>query len=132
MKQISAGVLIVNSGRILLGHSTHNTHWDIFKGKIDPGETAIEAALRELKEESGISLKANDIKDLGQFSYTKKKNLHLFLYEDAVGIDAQSCHCESKVDDRFPEMDDFKWVDYSEVGNFCTKPMTKVLKQILG
>lgn len=49
MKQISAGVLIVNSGRILLGHSTYGTHWDIFKGKIDPGETAIEAALRELK-----------------------------------------------------------------------------------
>lgn len=131
MKQISAGVLIVNSGRILLGHSTNNTHWDIFKGKMEPGETAIEVALRELKEESGISLKSNDIKDLGQFSYTKKKNLHLFIYEDPNGIDPQSCYCDSKVEDKFPEMDDFRWVDYSDIEKFCVESMTKVLKQIL-
>lgn len=131
MKQVSAGVLVVRDGRILLGHSTHNIHWDIFKGKVDSGETPMQAALRELKEESGISLKDKDIKDLGQFSYTKKKNLHLFLHEDVVGIDAASCYCESQVDERFPEMDDFKWVEYSEIGKFCVESMTKVLTKIL-
>jgi len=33
----------------------HPTRWDLPKGHIDPGETEIECALRELREETGIS-----------------------------------------------------------------------------
>ena len=37
----------------------HPKRWDLPKGHVDPGETDIECALRELAEETGIA--ANDI-----------------------------------------------------------------------
>ena len=132
MKQVSAGVLITRKGNLLLGHATNNKHWDIFKGKIEIGESPIEAAIRELKEESGISVTAENLEDLGEFSYTKKKNLHLFLYVDSdEKIDAGDCYCHAKVGDDHPEMDAFKWVDFSEIGCYCVASMTKVLNKIL-
>jgi len=38
----------------LLLHNARG-HWDFPKGGIDPGESKVEAALRELKEEAGIT-----------------------------------------------------------------------------
>src|SRR5688572_32975 len=32
----------------------YGRHWDFAKGHVDPGETDIEAAIRELREETGI------------------------------------------------------------------------------
>lgn len=32
----------------------HGGYWDLPKGKLEPGETKLEAALRELQEETGI------------------------------------------------------------------------------
>jgi bis(5'-nucleosidyl)-tetraphosphatase len=57
-KQVSAGIIVY--------HRLHNEpeylllqyaagHWDLAKGKLEAGETKIEAALRELMEETGIS-----------------------------------------------------------------------------
>ena len=56
----SYGVLIVRGDPIdsfLL--MKHPTRWDFPKGHIDPGETEVECALRELFEETGI--RAEDI-----------------------------------------------------------------------
>ena len=52
----SYGVLIVRGDPIesfLL--MRHRTRYDVPKGHIDPGETQIECALRELEEETGIT-----------------------------------------------------------------------------
>jgi len=53
---ISCGVLVVRGDPIeqfLL--MRHADRWDLPKGHVDPGETDIECALRELEEETGIS-----------------------------------------------------------------------------
>jgi 8-oxo-dGTP pyrophosphatase MutT (NUDIX family) len=56
-QQYSAGVVVYRSnhdGRIyLLLHYPHG-HWDLPKGKMEPGESQQQAALRELFEETGI------------------------------------------------------------------------------
>ena len=53
-------------------------HWDYPKGHLDPGETPMQAALRELKEETGIS-DATVLDGFGQeisyFFRDKKKGL---------------------------------------------------------
>jgi len=60
MKQIySAGIIvyrIINYQQqyLLLQHA-HGGHWSFPKGKIEPGESKQEAALRELHEEAGIN-----------------------------------------------------------------------------
>jgi 8-oxo-dGTP pyrophosphatase MutT (NUDIX family) len=55
----SAGIAIVYNGKILLGHSTgrkSNTGYGISKGGIDEGESKLEAAIRETREEFGIKI----------------------------------------------------------------------------
>ena len=53
MQERSAGTVIVCNGEYLLLHY-ESGHWDFPKGKIEEGETPEQAALRELKEETGI------------------------------------------------------------------------------
>lgn len=55
----SAGLAIVYQGMVLLAHSTGNswqTGYGLPKGGIDPGESPIDAAIRETREELGIKV----------------------------------------------------------------------------
>ena len=46
----------------------HADRWDLPKGHVDPGETEIQCALRELQEETGIT--AADIEPIEGFRFT--------------------------------------------------------------
>ena len=76
---VSCGTLIVNpAGQLLLCHVTGTAKWDIPKGMQDDGETTLEAAMRELREEAGIVVfDADRFIDLGLFDYRPDKRLHL-------------------------------------------------------
>jgi 8-oxo-dGTP pyrophosphatase MutT (NUDIX family) len=55
----SAGIAIVWQGQVLLAHTTgrnFKTGYGIPKGGIDPGETELQAAIRETFEEVGIKV----------------------------------------------------------------------------
>jgi 8-oxo-dGTP pyrophosphatase MutT (NUDIX family) len=43
------------SAQVLLVRSKHNPHWIFPKGHVEPGETATQAALRELGEEAAVT-----------------------------------------------------------------------------
>ena len=57
----SCGLVVFNTNKILLlKYSTNDAqgeggHWDFPKGHVEPNETEIGTALRELEEETGIS-----------------------------------------------------------------------------
>jgi 8-oxo-dGTP pyrophosphatase MutT (NUDIX family) len=131
-KRLSCGIVILNSGReLLLCHVTGQNHWDLPKGGIDPGETPIEAALRETREEAGLRLGPETLLDLGRFTYTNKKNLHLFATL-MPRFDLKELHCESRYMDRhagrqLPEMDGYGWFAFDRVGALCTPKMAQVL-----
>ena len=50
----AAGGIVIRDGEILLVHRERYDDWSLPKGHVDPGETWEEAALREVREETGL------------------------------------------------------------------------------
>jgi 8-oxo-dGTP diphosphatase len=50
----SAGGVVVRDGRVPLVHRGRYDDWSLPKGKLEPGETWEQAALREVREETGL------------------------------------------------------------------------------
>lgn len=75
--QYSAGLVIIYDNKILLGHTTGRKwygSYSIPKGMIELGESALDAAIRETREEVGISISKNLIdKHEHTFTLTSRK-----------------------------------------------------------
>jgi 8-oxo-dGTP pyrophosphatase MutT (NUDIX family) len=76
----SAGVIVTDRQRILLGHATNSPRWDIPKGIAEQGESFVAAAVRELEEETGLLVSAGALRDLGVHAYLPGKDLALFAW----------------------------------------------------
>ncbi|MGA8117547.1 MAG: NUDIX domain-containing protein [Actinocatenispora sp.] len=50
----AAGVVVDDTGRVLLGRRSDNGRWSLPAGAIDPGEQPAEAVVREVYEETGV------------------------------------------------------------------------------
>lgn len=83
MKKITAAVVMIDKdGNILGCHGTgkpKNYGFDFPKGEVDDGERDIDAAIRELHEETSIILSRDNLVDIGVYPHNKKKDIHLFL-----------------------------------------------------
>ena len=131
---VSCGTLVLDTnGRLLLCHVTHTAAWDIPKGMRDPGETSLEAAMRELREEAGVAFDAARFQDLGEFDYRRDKRLHLFRVDagDELGDLAQLA-CTSyfphpKTGKPTPEMDGFRWAGRDQISQLCWPRMGALL-----
>ena len=131
---VSCGTLVLNStGQLLLCHVTGTAAWDIPKGMRDPGESELEAAMRELREETGLSFEATSFRDLGPFSYRRDKRLHLFMVEPGPGLDSLAhLHCSTTFPHHVtgvetPEMDGYRWAARGEVKGLCWPRMGALL-----
>ena len=56
----AGGIVVDDSGDMLL--IRRNNRWDLPKGKVEAGETIIQAALREVEEETGIKVENSKLK----------------------------------------------------------------------
>jgi 8-oxo-dGTP diphosphatase len=50
----AAGGVVTRDGKVLLVHRPRYDDWTLPKGKLDPGESFEEAAVREVEEETGL------------------------------------------------------------------------------
>lgn len=81
----SAGGVVVRGGLVAVVHRPHRLDWSLPKGKLEPGESDEDAALREVLEETGweavIEL------DLGTVGYTvedgRPKSVRYYLMRAA-------------------------------------------------
>ena len=78
----SAGILVFrieNSTRHFLLLHYRSGHWDFPKGHLEKGETAAQAALRELREETGIRDVAllHGFQEKMSYAFTQRKR-HIF------------------------------------------------------
>jgi 8-oxo-dGTP pyrophosphatase MutT (NUDIX family) len=135
MKKLSCGVVILaNDGEILVGHATRTPRWDIFKGGVEEGETPVDTARRELYEESGLVVNRSQLQDLGHFTYTPKKDLHLFLWRVSEKENPKNLKCTSYIKtetDSFPEFDTFAWMSVSEFSSKTGKSMGPIIELIV-
>lgn len=110
-KEKSAGIVIFleKSKEILFLLLHYPTgHWDFVKGKIESGETESETALREAKEETGIS----DLKFID--GYKEKINYNFqyegeLIYKEVVFFLAKTETEEIKISH---EHLDYSWLNY--------------------
>ncbi len=72
----SAGLVLVDRGRILLCHPTRapwRGTWTIPKGEIGPGELDLDAALRETREEIGVDVPPGLARPGGVIDYVDRR-----------------------------------------------------------
>jgi 8-oxo-dGTP pyrophosphatase MutT (NUDIX family) len=131
---VSCGVLVVNPRReLLLCHVTHTAKWDIPKGMQDPHEDALQAAMRELREEAGLAFAPARYHDLGGFAYRPGKRLHLFRVDAGDELESlDHLACTSFFPHRVtgkpvPEMDGYRWAARADVAALCWPRMAQVL-----
>jgi 8-oxo-dGTP pyrophosphatase MutT (NUDIX family) len=87
------------------------------KGHVDPGETPIQAAEREVREEAGIV--ARPVRELGESRYwyrrdgrTIGKSVHFFLFE----------YLEGDTEDHDDEVEEARWIGLGEARDTLTYP----------
>ena len=67
----AAGGLIVRDGRVAVVHRPKYDDWSLPKGKLDPGESWEDAAVREVEEETGV--RARIVAELAPAHYRDRK-----------------------------------------------------------
>jgi 8-oxo-dGTP pyrophosphatase MutT (NUDIX family) len=131
---VSCGTLVVDDqGRLLLCHVTGTGKWDIPKGLMDPGEDTLQAAMRELREETSLAFEAARFVELGRFDYRRDKALHLYRV-DAGGelpslghLACQSFFPHYVTGKPTPETDGFRWATRDEIARLCWPRMAGCL-----
>ncbi|WP_051971514.1 NUDIX hydrolase [Massilia sp. 9096] len=131
---VSCGTLVVDKDhRLLLCHVTGTAKWDIPKGMQDPGESELQAAVRELREESGLAFGADRFEELGRFDYRRDKALHLYKVDVGDTLpDLGHLVCTSYFPHHVtgkptPEMDGFRWATRAELARLCWPRMAERL-----
>src|SRR5262249_50301238 len=93
MKEIVAagGIVVDEARRVLLIHRPRYGDWSFPKGKLDPGESIEAAAIREVREETGIEAEIIHHLSSIHYAYTTRKGevkpkiVHYFLMQVTGG-----------------------------------------------
>jgi 8-oxo-dGTP pyrophosphatase MutT (NUDIX family) len=113
-REFSAGGVVIRDGQVVVIVPTRRAAdgsrvLALPKGHVDPGETPVQAATREVREETGIV--AEPISELGESRYwyrrdgrTIGKSVAFFLFE----------HVEGDTADHDDEVEEVRWIGLEE------------------
>jgi ADP-ribose pyrophosphatase YjhB (NUDIX family) len=119
VKTFSAGGVVINNLNQVIVVDQDGDSWSLPKGHIDEGETPLDAAKREVLEESGVS-DLEFVTELG--SYTRYRHKHgkidkttlkhitMFLFKTK----------EQKLHPMDPENPEARWVDKEDVSKLLS------------
>ena len=101
----AAGGVVLRDGLVALVHRPRYDDWSLPKGKLDPGESSEEAALREVEEETG--LRCSLVRELPTVRYDVRGRLKEVRYWAMEALDAMPFVPNE-------EVDEVRWVDPQE------------------
>jgi 8-oxo-dGTP diphosphatase len=112
--EAAGGVVLDDRGRVAIVHRPRYDDWSLPKGKLDPGETFEEAALREVWEETGMRCALGDELDPVRYRDNKGRpkivRYWLMHVEDDPGFVPND------------EVDELRWVTPGEAAEQLTYP----------
>jgi 8-oxo-dGTP pyrophosphatase MutT (NUDIX family) len=127
----TCGVLVTDGELLLIGQATASPRWDIPKGMAEPGESWLEAAARELREETGLVAEPGNLVSLGVHRYLPAKQLALFAWRPSAMPDPAALRCSSMFRNRdgrmVPEFARFAALPWPEALARLGKNMARVL-----
>jgi 8-oxo-dGTP diphosphatase len=107
----AAGGVVVRDGAIAVVHRPRYDDWSLPKGKLDPGETFEECALREVWEETGMRCTLGD--ELSSTSYRDRKGRSKVVrYWRMTAGDGQFVPSE--------EVDELRWLPLDAAGELLS------------
>ncbi len=134
VKEYCAGVVLytLDGGkrRYLILRHRNGGHWSLPKGHIEPGESEQEAALREAREETGIS----DVEIVPGFRALSQYR----FYRRGIPVDKEVVYFLGRTDAQqevklSQEHTDWRWADYEEAISTLTYEDTRsVLHKVEG
>ena len=135
------GIVVLNkSNKIFVGKRIDNpkNFWQMPQGGIDPGEEYLSAALRELKEETGIE-SVDLIKEIDELlTYELPQNLLGIIWKGKYRGQKQKWFImrfngndkEINLNTHKPEFMDWKWIDISDITKVAVSFKLEVYKKI--
>ena len=108
------GVVIINENNEILLQKrsrlkrTNPNKWGICGGKVNLGETTIDAGIRETYEEIGILLNKDELKFLSMYSNEKA---HFTIYYVRKNVDVNECKLQKE------ELEEIKYFKIKELPN---------------
>ena len=135
------GIVVLNkSNKIFVGKRIDNpkNFWQMPQGGIDPGEKYLSAALRELKEETGIQ-SVDLIKEIDELlTYELPPNLLGIIWKGKYRGQKQKWFImrfngndkEINLNTHKPEFMDWKWIDISDITKVAVSFKLEVYKKI--
>jgi 8-oxo-dGTP pyrophosphatase MutT (NUDIX family) len=137
----SAGLAIIYDNKILLAHTTSRGWYGSYgipKGGIDKGESKLDAAIRETREEVGITIPKNLIdKTEHTFTVSTKKYGNKIVYYYIVQISnlSQIRLKDLKVPKKQLQLEEVDWagfLDYREATKRIMKSQAVLINNMVG
>jgi 8-oxo-dGTP diphosphatase len=120
----AAGGVVVRDGRIAVVHRPRYDDWSLPKGKLDPGESWEEAAVREVREETALGCRI--VGELEPVRYPDRKGrpktvryYRMEVVEDGVFVAGH-------------EVDDLAWWPLERAARELTYPHDRALVSSIG
>jgi 8-oxo-dGTP diphosphatase len=117
----SAGGVVVRDGCVLVVHRPRYDDWSLPKGKLEPGESWEDAALREVAEETGLVCELGE--EVGRTHYRD----HSGRAKEARYFQ-MTCSGEPRVQN---EVDEVRWVPLEEAAALLSYERDRALVSAL-
>lgn len=100
---LAAGAVLWRGEKIAVIHRPRYNDWSLPKGKVDRGENMVNAAMREITEETGLAVQLGAM--VGCVNYPVKKNTKVVFYWNATVTGG-----EFSADTTDGEVDELRWL----------------------